>query len=82
MDMLNDICIKAARVYRTVNKPLIRSKVDSSYDLYKDGEADEPIASLKIKNLPEVKLFDLILALCAVKIVFSVIGAVISLFRD
>ena len=80
--MLNEFCLKAARIYRTVNKPLIRSKVDSSYEIYKDSEAEEPIATVKIKNIPEIKLFDLIFAVCALKILFSTLVRLVNFFRD
>lgn len=81
MDMLNNICLKASRVYRTLNKPLIRSKVDADLDLYPGENADKPTVTVKIKDLPEIKLLDLILALCALKIFFSAVKAVIGLFK-
>ena len=82
MKIPNDICVKAARVYRTVNRPVLRSKVDAHCGLYADDGASEPIATLKIKNIPEIKLLDLIAALLAMKVALSVIGAVIGIFKD
>ena len=80
MEMLNKMCVKAARVYRTLNKPIIRSKVDAGFDLYPGEDSDKPVVSLKVKDLPEVKLLDLVLAVCAVKVVFSAIKWITDLF--
>ena len=81
METMNDICIKAARVYRTLNKPIVRSRVDADFSLYPNRSADEPIATLKVKDFPEIKLLDLILAVCAVKVLFSAVKSIIGLFR-
>ena len=82
MNTPNDICVKAARIWRTVNKPVLRPRVDAECELYTSETAEEPIASLKVKNLPEVKLLDLILALCALKLFFSAVRATIRLFKS
>ncbi len=81
MAKLDKVCVKAARVYRTLNKPIIRSKVDAGFDLYPGEDADRPVVSLKVKDIPEVKLLDLVLAVCAVKIVYSAIKGIIDLFE-
>lgn len=82
MEMLNNICVKAARVYRTLNKPLIRSKVNADFDLYPNEYSDKSVVSVKIKDFPEIKLLDLILALAAVKILFSAVKGIVDLFRN
>ena len=81
MDKMNDMCIKAARVYRTLNKPIVRSKVEADISLYPNKGADEPIATLKVKDLPEIKLLDLILALCAVKVLCSAVKSITRIFK-
>ena len=82
MDMLNRLCLWAARVYRTLNRPILRSKLDVDCDLYSDTESEKPVAALKIKDSPEIKLMDLILAICAIKLVVSAVKAVSELFGD
>ena len=79
---MNDICVKAARVYRTLNRPILRSRVDADLDLYPNESADKPVVTVKVKDFPEVKLLDLILAVCALKIFFSAVGTVIRFFKD
>ena len=79
---LNDICPCLARVYRTLNRPILRSKTDVDCKVYPDGDSNEPMISLKINGKPEIKLLDLLLALAAIKIFFSAVGAVVRLFRD
>ena len=80
MDMLNKICVKGARVYRTLNRPIVRSKVDAGFDLYPGEEADKPVISLKIKDFPEVRLLDLILVVCAVRTAAKAVRSVLDLF--
>ena len=80
MEIMNRICIKAARVYRTLNKPVVRSNVDAGFDLYSSYRSNKPMASFKIKDLPEIKLLDLILAICTVKIIRSTVKKVMNLF--
>ena len=81
MEMINNMCIKAARVYRTLNKPIVRSKVDADFSVYPGKDADHSVVSVKIKDIPEIKLLDLILAVCAVKVLFSAVKSIIGLFR-
>ena len=80
MEMLNKVCIKMARIYRTLNKPILRSNVDAGFELYSNYSAEKPLASLKIKDLPEIKLLDLILVLLAVKTVWSAIKSIAKIF--
>ena len=79
---LNDICPCLARVYRTLNRPILRSKTDVDCKVYSNGEADEPMVSLKINGAPEIKLLDLLIAIAAIKIFFSVVGAIVRLFKN
>lgn len=81
MNVMNDICVKAARVYRTLNRPILRSKVDADCRLYGDPDSATPIASLKIHDLPEVKLLDLVVAIFAIKLVFSAASTVVKAFK-
>ena len=81
MNVMNDICVKVARVYRTLNRPLLRSKVEADCKLYSSTEASTPIASLKINDLPEIKLLDLLVAVFALKLVISAACAVLKAFR-
>ena len=82
MKIPNDICERAARVYRTVNKPILRPHVNASCELYSDPISSEPLASLKIKNLPEIKLLDLIVALAALKIAVSAMRSIADIFKN
>lgn len=79
---LNDICPCLARVYRTLNRPILRSKTDVDCKVYPDSDSNEPIVSLKINGAPEIKLLDLVLAAVAVKTVFSILCAVWRLFKN
>ena len=82
MEILSKICVKAARVYRTLNRPLIRSKVNADFDLYPDEYADRSVISVKIKDFPEVRLLDLILAIAALKLVCSAIKGFFGIFKN
>ena len=82
MEILNNICIKAARVYRTLNRPLIRSKGDIGFDLYPNENAERSVITVKIKDFPEIKLLDLILAIAAVKLVVSAVKSIFSIFKS
>ena len=82
MDILNNICVKAARVWRTLNRPILRSRVDASCELYVDDNADKPVATLKVGDLPEIRLLDLIVALAALKVFFSAVKAIVGFFKD
>ena len=79
---LNDICPYLARVYRTLNRPLIRSKTDVECDVYSCDTADRPTLMLNIKGAPEIKILDLVMAVVAVKIALSAICAVVRLFKN
>lgn len=81
MKLLNDICIKAARVWRTLNKPILRSDMNIRCELFKNEGSESPSATLKIADAPEVKLLDLILAIAAIKIVLSAVKTVTRLFK-
>ena len=80
MEILNKVCIKIARIYRTLNKPILRSSVDAGFELYPSARAEKPLASLRIKDLPEIKLLDLILVLLAVKTVWTAIKSIAKIF--
>ena len=82
MKIPTDICPKAARIYRTLNRPVIRSNVDVDCKLYQNEDSDKPIASLKVSGFPDIKLLDLILAIASIKIFFSVVGAVVRFFKN
>ncbi len=82
MDVLNDICVKAARFYRTLNRPILRSKVDASCELYADDSSGKPLATLKVGNIPEIRLLDLIMVIAALKVFFSVVKAIMGIFKD
>ena len=81
MKLLNDICIKGARIYRTLNKPILRSNMNVKCELFKNERAENPSATLKIADAPEIKLLDLVLAIAAIKILLSALGTVTRLFR-
>ena len=80
METLNKVCIKISRIYRTLNKPILRSRVDAGFDLYPNDRAEKSLASLKIKDVPEIKLLDLILVLLAVKTVWSAVKSIMKIF--
>ena len=82
MDMLNNICVMAARIYRTLNRPILRSKVDASCELYADGSSDKPVATLKVGDLPEVRLLDLVVTIAVLKVLFSAVKSVVRFFKD
>jgi hypothetical protein len=79
---LNDICPFLARVYRTLNRPVLRSKTDIDCKVYPSAEDTEAVVSLKVKGDPEVKLLDLILLIVIIKAACTVMGAIWRFFKN
>ena len=79
---MNDICSCLARVYRTLNRPLIRSKTDVECDVYSCDMTDRPTLTLNIKGVPEIKILDLVLIIAAIKAVCVLFGSFIRSFRN
>jgi len=80
-DFLSDMCCSAARIYRTLNKPVLDSDIDVDCRVKSDENAEAPAVSLKVKGSPTVKLLDLILVLSALKLFFTLISSLNRLFR-
>ena len=75
------MCCSAARIYRTLNKPVLGSDIDVDCRVKSDENAEVPAVSLKVKGSPTVKLLDLILVLSALKLFFTLISSLNRLFR-
>ena len=81
VERVERIITSAARLYREINKPLLRSKIDMTHDVYADGEAEEPMLSVKVNGKPEIKLLDLIVVGSAVAIFVSIVAKILGLLR-
>ena len=78
-DLADKIAVGLARVGRSLQKPEVRAKVDVECDIYPDSDSETPSASIKVKNEPKMKLWDLFLAAVALRAVYRLLRAV---FRD
>ena len=81
MERIERIITSAARLYREMNKPLLRSRIDMTHDFYADEEADEPMLSVDVKGKPEVKLLDLVVVGSALLIFLSVVAKILGFLR-
>jgi hypothetical protein len=80
-DFLSNMCCGAARVYRTLNKPIVSSDIDIDCRVKPDESSDVSVMSMQIKGKPTVKLLDLILILSAAKLFFSLIASLVRLVK-
>ena len=80
-DFLNDICCGAARVYRTLNKPVVSSDIDFDCRVKPDESSETSVMSVQVKGKPTVKLLDLILILSAARLFFSLISSLVRLVK-
>ena len=81
MDRIERIIVAAARLYREINKPLIRSRIDMTHDIYASEDADEPALTIDVKGKPSVKLLDLVAWGMALMIFLSIIEKILRIFR-
>jgi hypothetical protein len=81
VERMERIICSAARLYREVNKPLVRSRIDMTHDFYADEEADEPMLSVDVKGEPKVKLLDLVVYGSAVLIFLSIVSKIHRFLR-
>ena len=81
VERMERIICSAARLYREVNKPLVRSKIDMTHDFYADEEADEPMLSVDVKGEPKVKLLDLVVYGSAILIFLSIVSKIHRFLR-
>ena len=79
---LNDIFPCVARVYRTMNRPILRSNADIDCKVYPSAEDPEAVVTLKVKGAPEIRLLDLILLIAVIKTAASVLGAMFRFFKN
>ena len=68
LDLEGIIC-KMARIYRTVNKPFVRSDINMKHELYADETEENPALTVSVNGKPECKLMDMI-----------VLGGVVAIF--
>ena len=80
-ERMERIICSAARLYREINKPVLRSRVDMEHDIYADGEAEEPMLSVSVKGEPEVKLLDLIVLGGALLVFVSAVSKILGFLR-
>ena len=81
MERIENIITSAARLYRELNKPILRSRIDSSCDIYADEESDDPMISIDVKGEPKVKLLDLLVWGSALMIITSLVMKILGLLR-
>ena len=81
MERIERIITSAARLYRELNKPFLKSRIDMTNDIYADEEADEPMLTIEVKGQPKVKLLDLLVWGSALMIFVSVIAKILGLLR-
>ena len=81
IDRIERTVVAAARLYRELNKPILRSRIDMTHEIYADDEADEPMMSVDVKGSPRVKLLDLLLVGGALMIFLSAVSSICRCFR-
>ena len=81
MERIERIITSAARLYREMNKPLLRSRIDMTHDFYADEGADEPMLSVDVKGKPEMKLLDIVVVGSALLIFLSVVAKILGFLR-
>ena len=81
MERIERIITSAARLYRELNKPFVRSRIDMTHDFYADEEADEPMLSVDVKGEPKIKLLDLVVIGSAVAIFMAMVCKVLGFLR-
>ena len=80
IDMERLFCA-VARVYRTINQPILRSKIDMTHDIYADEDATDPSLTVHVKGEPRVKLLDLVVFGSALVIFMSAVSGILRFFR-
>ena len=80
MDLEKIVC-SAARIYRNLNKPLLKSKIDSTHEIYADGESETPAITVKVNGEPRAKILDIIVFGSVVVIFLSAAMKLRALFH-
>ena len=81
VEKMERVICSAARLYREINTPLVRSRIDMTHDFYADGESDEPMLSVDVKGEPRVKLLDLVVIGSAALIFLSIVSRILGFLR-
>ena len=81
MERIERMITSAARLYREVNKPILKSRIDLTGDVYADEETDEPMISIDVKGEPKIKLLDLLMWGSALLIFLSILSKILGLLR-
>ena len=81
MERIEGVIISAARLYRELNKPILRSRIDMTHDVYADEEAEEPALTVSVKGEPKVKLLDLLIVGSAIMIFVSTVANLLGWLR-
>ncbi len=76
MDLEKILC-GAARAYRTLNTPVIKSDIDMTHKLYETEDADTADLTVTVKGQPVIKLLDLIVLGSAVAIFVAMVAKVL-----
>ena len=77
-ELTDKMCIKAARVCRTLKKPELRAKIDVECDIYPDSESESPVINTKIKGTPKIKVLDLVLGLVAIRAIYRLLREIFA----
>ena len=78
-ELTDKICIKAARVCRTLKKPELRARIDVECEIYPDSDSESPAVNTKIKGAPKIKVLDLVLGLVALRAIYRLLRII---FKD
>ena len=81
MERIERAITSAARIYREINKPVLRSKIDMTHEIYESEDADEPALTIDVKGKPSVKLLDLVMWGSALMIFLSIVAKILGIFR-
>ena len=73
--------IDAARWYRSVNKPLLRSDVDVKMNIFENEESESPELTVSINGKPKIKLLDLIVCGSILLIFLSAVKNILNFMR-
>ena len=80
MDLEKIVC-SVARIYRNMNKPVLKSKIDSTHEIYADGESELPALTVKINGEPRAKILEIIVFGSVVVIFLSAAMKLRALFH-
>ena len=73
--------VDAARWYRSVNKPLLRSDVNVKMNIFENEESESPELTVSVNGTPKIKLLDLIVWGSVLLIFLSAVKNILDFLR-